>query len=919
MEFRGLGKKSTEMLWKKFKNTIANYLPLTGGTMKGRLNVPYGTHVHYNYGVQGSDGYVHLATITINMGYMNAPIEMTIARRGDNQPTKIVIQFFNDNTKDPKLQTFSVLGVATDIWICKSATSTWEIYVAKKEAYDFVNVIEYHKPEYLNYVSVTWQTDQVSALPDGAIQATVREFLGVASESKKSNEIIDYNNTNATVKIGYSGSSLDSSNLAYIAGYTSNREIKDASKDAVKAYLGISDYATHTHGEATLTWGGRSLSGDVGPVGASLSAEHSANRLAFINGDALTVEYSKDGGVTWTDYGYGADLKSRLCTLEYAIPVGRADASEKYTELSRTRITISAFSYMYTNPKKLLVNMSVSGNAELLIETKKGVENAEWETYGTIPVAGWSGWNDIDLQLSTLGAVNPNQKNNIWYLRLTFSMKSVYESSPNTASIKGIRLFGINDWASASKLNGKGPMSSTGHLYSYDMDANAVFPARVEAKTLSENGVDISNKYETKGRLTFDPTHVNEIRFEKPKFENARSVWFGWAWADGSKERLITRYLFGDGNGSLSDLEALTFHGNLDGKVNGHTVNADVPEGAKFTDTTYGDATQISHGLMTAADKNKLDDVEDGAQVNQNAYTFVHADHGSNGSDGAITGSDTLSFLSGDNVKVEVVPDPGGSASENSLKISAKDTTYDEASKTASGLMSPGDKRKLDDLPTGEQLSTKMGGMLNDIRHIKEDYTKGSDIEQLKAELKSYIDQNSAGGVSINAIYPVGSVYLTMDINFNPNESFGGTWEITSEGKALFGADITGQDPDFETPGLTGGEKTHTLTTDELPPHDHSATTTVDSKSLTGKVWNFAGQGASNGPGNSTSGVFSKGGDTNCFYPSATKTATGISDGFTLNATHNHAATTTVNSTGSGKAHNNLPPYQTIVVWQRTA
>ena len=41
-----------------------------------------------------------------------------------------------------------------------------------------------------------------------------------------------------------------------------------------------------------------------------------------------------------------------------------------------------------------------------------------------------------------------------------------------------------------------------------------------------------------------------------------------------------------------------------------HSINADVPANAKFTDTTYSDATQSVHGLMTAADKKKLDGVD---------------------------------------------------------------------------------------------------------------------------------------------------------------------------------------------------------------------------------------------------------------------------------------------------------------------
>lgn len=41
-----------------------------------------------------------------------------------------------------------------------------------------------------------------------------------------------------------------------------------------------------------------------------------------------------------------------------------------------------------------------------------------------------------------------------------------------------------------------------------------------------------------------------------------------------------------------------------------HSINSDVPANAKFTDTTYSDATQSTHGLMTAADKKKLDGVD---------------------------------------------------------------------------------------------------------------------------------------------------------------------------------------------------------------------------------------------------------------------------------------------------------------------
>lgn len=52
--------------------------------------------------------------------------------------------------------------------------------------------------------------------------------------------------------------------------------------------------------------------------------------------------------------------------------------------------------------------------------------------------------------------------------------------------------------------------------------------------------------------------------------------------------------------------------------VGGYTVGTDVPADAKFTDTTYNNATQTSAGLMSATDKAKLDGIE------ANANKYVH-------------------------------------------------------------------------------------------------------------------------------------------------------------------------------------------------------------------------------------------------------------------------------------------------------
>lgn len=174
-------------------------------------------------------------------------------------------------------------------------------------------------------------------------------------------------------------------------------------------------------------------------------------------------------------------------------------------------------------------------------------------------------------------------------------------------------------------------------------------------------------------------------------------------------------------------------------------------------------------------------------------------------------------------------------------------------------------------------------------------------------------ERNETGGITLDKVYPVGSIYISVNDSFNPNDVFPGTWVSFGKGRTLVGVDTS--DLEFQSSEDTGGEKTHVLTVDELPEHNHDVT--VENKELKGSVWNFVGQNENYGPGNSTSGVFSKGGDGTCFYPSSTGKATGINDGFAMDATHNHDAS--ASNTGSGMAHNNMPPYITVRMWKRTA
>ena len=76
----------------------------------------------------------------------------------------------------------------------------------------------------------------------------------------------------------------------------------------------------------------------------------------------------------------------------------------------------------------------------------------------------------------------------------------------------------------------------------------------------------------------------------------------------------------------------------------------------------------------------------------------------------------------------------------------------------------------------------------------------------------------------IDAIYPVGSIYMSVT-NTNPATLFGGTW-AQIEDTFLLAAGTN------HLAGTTGGEETHTLTTGEMPTHNHTFTGEAHSHGL---------------------------------------------------------------------------------------
>ena len=135
------------------------------------------------------------------------------------------------------------------------------------------------------------------------------------------------------------------------------------------------------------------------------------------------------------------------------------------------------------------------------------------------------------------------------------------------------------------------------------------------------------------------------------------------------------------------------------------------------------------------------------------------------------------------------------------------------------------------------------------------------------------IGSNTA--TTLQAVYPVGSIYINATVATNPGTLLGfGTWAVFGAGKVMVGIDSS--DTDFDAAEETGGAKTVTLTTSQIPSHTHTAT------------------------------LMGNGEDEQQDLPASGDNT-------------NPSRTMTTSSTGGGAAHSNVQPYIVVYMWKRTA
>lgn len=244
------------------------------------------------------------------------------------------------------------------------------------------------------------------------------------------------------------------------------------------------------------------------------------NRLAFLPADQIIIEQTVDGGATWTDAGISDDKKEGLFSeiRSSAVAIPQIDGNE--SAKCGIRITITAMKYdvpngtaetdkyKYWNSKYVksaerycslsefvFWDIAASNRIKVTIESASGRDADNWKTRfsdNSFGLTGEAGANYVQISDALFGG-GLGQTDNYWNYRFTFltSSNNLDDNITLRPTVKqgiiNILGYGINIWTIPNSL------AFNDHLYSWDKDENAVFPAGLNAATLMQGGKNLDD------------------------------------------------------------------------------------------------------------------------------------------------------------------------------------------------------------------------------------------------------------------------------------------------------------------------------------------------------------------------------------------------------------------------------------------
>ena len=153
-------------LWTR---TVTTYTDNTTSTAYSVSNTSNNVRIHSVPGNGNTNLYVKFATLTIVSNYINTPMTFKLVSRGW-ETSNVQIMFKSIDNPDPGLDWFRADGTVP-LWIKKSGTSKWDLYMQKNEPWGSCIIYNFVMSD--RHADVTWTTDQVAAIPNGAVKVAL--------------------------------------------------------------------------------------------------------------------------------------------------------------------------------------------------------------------------------------------------------------------------------------------------------------------------------------------------------------------------------------------------------------------------------------------------------------------------------------------------------------------------------------------------------------------------------------------------------------------------------------------------------------------------------------------------------------------------------------------------------------------------
>lgn len=249
-----------------------------------------------------------------------------------------------------------------------------------------------------------------------------------------------------------------------------------------------------------------------------------ANKLAFLPGDQIIIEKTTDGGKTWEDAKISDNVKqdifstrnsailiplidnkqSTLCGVRISITGCKFNVPEGTPETdkinywtsknfkSNERYCSIKYFYIWVNTLTNLLNCKIE-NCYFNVKGESIWSTAFSNDYKKNGLKGWSGGNFISMPTDMTFSGNKD-RNNIF--RFTFMVApNVYAGRDyidaeitGKAAIFNICGYGTNFWSGTNPS-----LEFNDHLYTWDYNRNASFPAELNATKIKENNVSITD------------------------------------------------------------------------------------------------------------------------------------------------------------------------------------------------------------------------------------------------------------------------------------------------------------------------------------------------------------------------------------------------------------------------------------------